>query len=245
LESGIYIIKNLVNGKVYVGSAKVFRIRWNRHLNDLKKGVHSSIKLQRAYNKYGINNFEFKIIEKVKYDPVIVNRENFYINKLNSKKNGYNIADASFGDILTNHPNRKNIINRMTKTLRNTVSNMSNDERVKTYSRPLQMNGRWNGGGPHCDCGNQMAYGAECCAGCRDRTGINNPFYGKTHSEKTKNKLRAKRVGKYNGNQERAVVVGDKEYKSVSEASRKLKVVPATILFRIKSKHFKEYNYKS
>lgn len=51
-------------------------------------------------------------------------------------------------------------------------------------------------------------------------------------------------MGKYNGNQEKIVVVEKKEYKSLSEASRQIGVVPATILFRIKSKHFKEYNYK-
>jgi group I intron endonuclease len=77
-----------LNGKIYVGSAKNFSKRWKRHLKDLELGVHSSIKLQRSYDKHGKDVFVFEIIERIKYEKdLIIERENFYISKFNSKKN--------------------------------------------------------------------------------------------------------------------------------------------------------------
>lgn len=63
MKSGIYQIKNTLNNKVYVGSAKDFEKRWKRHFKDLEKGCHSSIKLQMSFNKYG-NVFECSIWKK-------------------------------------------------------------------------------------------------------------------------------------------------------------------------------------
>src|SRR3970040_1255088 len=54
---GVYKILNVMNGKVYVGSAANFKSRWKFHLGQLRYGNHHSITLQRAYNKYGERNF--------------------------------------------------------------------------------------------------------------------------------------------------------------------------------------------
>ena len=62
-KSGIYQIRNLVNGKVYVGSAVNLQHRRREHRSDLRNGNHHSIKLQRAYNKYGESSFAFEILE--------------------------------------------------------------------------------------------------------------------------------------------------------------------------------------
>lgn len=246
MESGIYIIKNLVNGKVYVGSAKVFRIRWNRHLNDLRKGTHSSIKLQRAYNKYGIENFEFKKIEIVKYKyPDIVERENFYIKKLNSKKIGYNIADASFGDVITNHPNREDIINRMTKSMKDFASGLSKSEIKRRFSHPLNKNPNWKGGISvfYCSCGNKKSRAAITCHDCRERSGKNNPFFGKSHSKNTKNIISKTNKGRLPPNIKPIEIDGVK-YTSANEASEKLNISSLTIRWRVMSKNKKFKNYK-
>lgn len=64
LQTGVYSIKNVVNGKVYVGSAaKSFRKRWNQHLWALRKGIHHCQHLQRSYDKHGESAFEFSILE--------------------------------------------------------------------------------------------------------------------------------------------------------------------------------------
>ncbi len=62
INSGIYKILNTINGDFYIGSACHFRKRWENHLYELRKNKHHSIHLQRAWNKYGEQAFEFKIL---------------------------------------------------------------------------------------------------------------------------------------------------------------------------------------
>lgn len=60
MNTGIYQITNLQNGKCYVGSAVSFSKRWKEHLRQLYNGDHHSTVMQRAWNKYGEAAFEFK-----------------------------------------------------------------------------------------------------------------------------------------------------------------------------------------
>lgn len=249
MESGIYIIINSVDGKVYVGSAKNFKKRWNRHLKDLKKGTHSSTKLQRAYNKYSVSDFLFKIVERTEYKkPDIVEKENFYIKHFNAKKNGYNIADASFGDTLTNHPNREDIIARIKKTLLKINSNMSKEDRAKKYGHLLEANPNWKGGSSKrpCDCGNKKSRSYDRCLNCRDksRIGSGNGFFGKSHTKKTKDVLSNKNKGGKPTNI-RPIEINGVKYESAYEASLKLKISHTTIRWRVRSKNkrFEKYIY--
>lgn len=57
--SGVYEIKNLVNGKRYIGSAVDFGNRFRQHAQSLKRGDHHSIALQRAWVMYGPFAFQF------------------------------------------------------------------------------------------------------------------------------------------------------------------------------------------
>jgi len=41
-KSSIYQIRNIINNKIYVGSAINTRTRWGKHRHDLRKGVHKS-----------------------------------------------------------------------------------------------------------------------------------------------------------------------------------------------------------
>jgi group I intron endonuclease len=60
VNTGVYEIVNLVNGKRYVGSAANFKTRWSVHRHGLKRGKHHSPHLQAAWNKYGAQAFEFR-----------------------------------------------------------------------------------------------------------------------------------------------------------------------------------------
>lgn len=62
-ESGIYMIINNINLKVYIGSAKCIRKRKHEHFNSLRKNKHYNKYLQASFNKYGENNFSFVILE--------------------------------------------------------------------------------------------------------------------------------------------------------------------------------------
>jgi len=49
----VYRIKNIYNGKVYVGSTVNFRQRIHAHFNRAKAGTHSNRKFQKDYIRYG------------------------------------------------------------------------------------------------------------------------------------------------------------------------------------------------
>jgi group I intron endonuclease len=64
-EPVIYWIKNKTNGKFYVGSTLQRYVRWKTHKNKLKANTHHCAHLQAAWNKYGAEVFEFKVVERV------------------------------------------------------------------------------------------------------------------------------------------------------------------------------------
>ena len=61
---GIYKIENKVNGKVYVGQSVNIETRWKNHRCELNRGTHYNDYLQRSWNKYGADNFDFSVIEE-------------------------------------------------------------------------------------------------------------------------------------------------------------------------------------
>ena len=69
---GVYVIKCKINDRFYVGVSKDIKARWNEHKSDLKNNKHHSIKLQRSYNKYGAEAFEYLVIyESLDYETAV------------------------------------------------------------------------------------------------------------------------------------------------------------------------------
>lgn len=68
---GIFQIRNLVNGKIYLASSKNLRGMANRFEFNLDIGAHVSKKLREDYEKFGRENFVFEIIDQLepKEDP--------------------------------------------------------------------------------------------------------------------------------------------------------------------------------
>lgn len=93
---GIYKIKNSITNDCYIGSSIKIKQRSGRHLRDLNNNIHHSIKLQRAVNKYGIENFIFEVIELCDRD-CLIQREQFWMDSINPKYNIYHIAGSSLG----------------------------------------------------------------------------------------------------------------------------------------------------
>lgn len=93
-KPGIYKITNIVNNKIYVGSAFNLSNRISCHKYTLKNNKHKNKHLQSAYNLYGESNFLFEVIEVVENLNILLDREQFYLDTLNpaDKKIGYNIA---------------------------------------------------------------------------------------------------------------------------------------------------------
>ena len=79
MSSGIYVIRNLVNDKLYVGKSVHIENRWLEHQSDLGNGRHANIHLQRAYDKYGPDNLLHEVLELCEED-VLDSREIYWIN---------------------------------------------------------------------------------------------------------------------------------------------------------------------
>jgi len=62
-ESGIYAIRNIKTGKIYIGQSVSVAKRIGTHKWMLKNGKHSSRHLQRAYDLDGVASFQFCVLE--------------------------------------------------------------------------------------------------------------------------------------------------------------------------------------
>jgi group I intron endonuclease len=63
-DPGVYQIKCIINNKIYIGSSMRIKERWSRHKSNLRRGYHSNKVLQRDWNNYGEENFEFSVLER-------------------------------------------------------------------------------------------------------------------------------------------------------------------------------------
>lgn len=94
MKTGVYQIRNLVNGKLYIGSAagqSGFLGRWRVHKHKLNHNRHHSPILQNAWKKYGQSFFIFEILEECEPNQCI-EREQYY---LDIEKPRYNICKVA------------------------------------------------------------------------------------------------------------------------------------------------------
>lgn len=78
--SGVYQIRCIATGKIYVGSAVDLRKRWGQHVRRLRRGKHRNKHLQHAWNKYGEAAFEFEVLELVDA-PALLQAEQAWIDR--------------------------------------------------------------------------------------------------------------------------------------------------------------------
>lgn len=71
IPAGVYQVKNVTNGKVFLGSSLNLEGPLNRHKFMLKNGGHTNKALQKDWNEFGSDSFTFEILEvvNVKDDP--------------------------------------------------------------------------------------------------------------------------------------------------------------------------------
>lgn len=141
-QSGIYQIKNKINNLIYVGSAKNVKKRISKHFSSLKLNKHGNNHLQSAYNLYGSENFEVSIIEIVIDTKALIEREQYWIDKLNvcNDKIGYNMsptAGSSLGRKFSNESKAKisNSLKKYFKNNKNPFKGKSHTEESKEIMR--------------------------------------------------------------------------------------------------------------
>lgn len=88
-EGTIYLVTNLLNNKKYIGQTKRdLEIRWKEHCTDSENtGL-----LDPDIQKYGKENFKVEVLEKVYSHYEMNKRERYWIKKLDTINNGYNIT---------------------------------------------------------------------------------------------------------------------------------------------------------
>lgn len=91
-KSGVYVIRNVTNGRIYIGSALVLSRRKSEHFNKLQKNTHSNPFLQADFNKCGKESFIFEVV-KITNKSVLIQTEQEYLDIYFDKQNKcYNIC---------------------------------------------------------------------------------------------------------------------------------------------------------
>lgn len=273
MKSGIYKIVNINNNKFYIGSSKNLDKRWYIHKNKLKNNNHINCILQRSWNKHGEKSFKFDILELCDNEKLF-EREQFYLDELKPEYNIG--AKSTGGDNLTKNPKREDIIKKMSIANKKKYDILTDEEKRKYSEKYMgeknpNFGNKWNDdmrknmslimkeyfknhdhyktGKKHDEIfGDDKAkeISKKISEYASTRTGDKNSFFGKEHTDETKQKLRNNRMGKYFGEQNIPFIVDNKEYNSLGEASKDLNIPTTTIRWRIRSKNekFSEYKYK-
>lgn len=113
-KSGIYIIRNLINGKVYIGKAKCIYKRIRQHITSLNKKVksHENDHFINSWHKYGRESFAYSVLEYLPLiEKLISQKEIEYINyydSLNPNK-GYNKRYDSLTGLIVSQETRNKL----------------------------------------------------------------------------------------------------------------------------------------
>lgn len=90
---GIYKITNNINGHSYIGQSVDILRRWRDHRS---KSYTQHYPLQKAFVKYGIDNFTFEVLEECSFEE-LNEKEQYYILKYDTYVNGYNATTGGQG----------------------------------------------------------------------------------------------------------------------------------------------------
>ena len=135
----IYVIKNNINDKIYVGKTiTTLSNRWLHHKDDyLKYDWH----LYRAMRKYGIEHFWIEQIEECQ-NSIVDEREKYWINKLDSYHNGYNMTIGGEGRIALNREEIINLWNQGYSTLQ--IANIIGNKWSSSIINVLKQQGLYD-----------------------------------------------------------------------------------------------------
>jgi len=185
---GIYKITNTIDNKCYIGKSEDLQTRMMNHIKSLNNGTNKNKHMQAAFTLYGASNFIIGIIEELGETDNINEREKYWINyyKSNQRQFGYNMTEGGDGG-------------------NSYVDCMSDEEKKKHYEKHKEIRRGKN----NCNYGKHLFHKGdyqkyfsdneiEQCIqdgwtmGAADyikeklskrNAGVNNPFYGKHHSQ--------------------------------------------------------------
>lgn len=195
----IYQIRNLLNDKVYIGSTKRkvgegFNGRKAEHLYKLRRGVHHSSHLQRAFIKYGEDNFRFEVLYECS-NAVIWQAEQdeidlYLIDGKIDRTRCYNNSRTTFYPSSTKGTSfskerkfRMKWTQERKDNLSRKFSGQGNPFYGKTHSeKTLEIISKVHKGWKHTDESKQMM--------SEKKSGEGNGFYGRKHTDETRTKMK-------------------------------------------------------
>ena len=203
----IYKITNKINGKIYIGQTLRY---YKKRFEEYRKKIGSNnIHLNNAFNKYGIDNFTFEVIDNSATNIDELNeKEIYYINfyETCNREKGYNISSGG----------RNSIVSEETKlkmSLAGKGKKQTEEHVNKRIARGVEA---LKHGRPKTE--EQKQYLSEVLKG------ENSPLYGIARTEEVKKKSSETKIA--NGNTQKVVkwdiatrtIIG--EFNSISEASK-------------------------
>lgn len=203
---GIYQIRNKINGKKYIGSSQDIEARWVGHKRKLNNGGHYNTYLQRAWDKYGEENFVLDICEEVDGSRgALISHEQEYLDREFELGALYNVAQKAGGGNLGKEVNQKigKIMSRILKGRRKSKEHKQNlsraclgremsDKTKAKISRALVGRIPWNKGKPRPKETIQMQRESML----EYYKTHDSPMKGKHHSDSTKEQMRQSAKGK-------------------------------------------------
>ena len=197
MSSGIYQIRNTLDGKYYIGSAVNLRQRWLRHLGSLRHGEHFNPHLQNAFDKSGEGAFIFDVLEYVEDSEMLLKHEQYYLDMLLPE---YNISPTA-GSTLGCHPTEETCTKISAATIgkRRSVETHAKISKANTGSRHPMY-----GKHPNAETRQKMAAAktgkyhstTTRMKMSKAKTGERNPNYGKSLSEETRAKISVAQLGR-------------------------------------------------
>lgn len=107
----IYIIKNKVNDKVYIGQTTLsVRERFNSHMKPSTHKRRSSYKIYNAMSKYGSDKFYYEVLEENVEIDKLDDLEIKYIEEYDSYRNGYNSTKGGDGRIINKIEDEEKVV---------------------------------------------------------------------------------------------------------------------------------------
>lgn len=240
MSGGIYTIFCKGNGTFYIGSAKNFEKRFKDHLANLQNNRHCNPHLQRAFNKYGQDLFNFEIFKCLgDYDKnLYFEEENAVINKFRLDNIPvFNVAKAEGGWTFATHERKADIAVKISNSLKEYYATLTQEQRNEIY-------GATKRNVPLSDLHKQKT---------------SEGLKGKKKSEETKRKMSeaqkgkphlvelGRSVGKSNKGRKppniRKVLIDDIEFDSVADAALYFGISSSAIIHRIKRKNNESNRY--
>lgn len=166
LKSGIYEIRNLITGCLYIGSASDLNKRSRVHRLKLLRNEHHAAYLQRSWNLHGEDNFQFNVLLYCDKENLIYFEQRFidyYNPEYNSSKTAGNCLGYKHTEETRKKLSQVRIGNRNSVGSKGCVGRVYSEETRRKISEAHKGNKYWA---------------------------------GKHHTEETKQKLAAAHLGK-------------------------------------------------